>query len=466
MSKIEIKFDNNIKQDEIIVQLTNSSPTEAGNNYKNNQQEIQQTSIYGIQAPLIKINNVVVDFIDVIEFSLKSQDVLPTVNITIKDRYNLISSLDTPGSDNILRVQILPRFDNSYKKINLTFYISQIRINKDYITLSGVYKLPKLTSSNIKAFGEIGTYNLFESIAKETELGFASNIDLIETDKRYIYCDNKSYLELMNREIKFSEIGDMGILEYWIDYWNTLTLVDIYERYNTIEKDENMLIWVSGAVEEIGEGLKQTPIQTTALLSNSPTLSNSELYIMNYNIINRTGEQYYKGTDKLYSIYSEDNKEYMDYLIQDGDVKKDIFTKYEYLGEYYGKFNYLLSERKRQDFLQKINTESLEIELKTPLLALMRGNKVNIAIYKNDPMMEYSMDSLKETNNINSNFQTYIPMDDDNNTKDADGKFILDKNISGQYMISGCNIRFYNNQWHYLITLNRPASNKTQIINE
>ena len=48
MSKIEIKFDNNIKQDEIIVQLTNSSPTEAGNNYKNNQQEIQQTSIYGI----------------------------------------------------------------------------------------------------------------------------------------------------------------------------------------------------------------------------------------------------------------------------------------------------------------------------------------------------------------------------------------------------------------------------------
>lgn len=465
MGKITVKFDNNIKQDDIVIQLTNSSIDEAGENYKNNQQEIQQTSIYGIQAPLIKINNVVVDFVDVIEFSLKSVDVLPTVTMTVKDRYNLIASFDTPGNDNILRIQILPPFDNAYKKINLTFYISQIKINNGYINLTGVYKLPKLTSSNIKSFGQVNTYNLFSNIATDTGLGLASNIDENDSDKRYVYCDNKSYLEIMNREIKYSGV-DMQIMEYWVDFWNTLTLADIYERYNTIDNDEDISIWVSGEINEIGEGQKVSPIMAPAILTNNPGVSNSELFITNYNIINKSGNHFYRGTDKLYSIYSENNKEYMDHLIQDGDVKNDIFTKYEYLGEYYNEFNYLLAERKRYDFLQKINTESIEVELRTPLLALMRGNKINLLIYKNDSMVENQQEGLMETNTINKNIQTHEPLEDpEAEEKSNDGQYVLDKSLSGQYLITGCNIKFFNNQWHYLVTLNRPAANKPQILN-
>lgn len=467
MSRVLVKFDNKLKYEDIIVQLHNSSVEESGENYKNNQQEIQQTLIYGIQAPLIKINNVIIDFVDVIEFSLKSIDTLPSVSMTVKDRYNLTASFDIPGNDNAVHIQILPPFDNAYKKINLTFYISQIKINtQGYINLVGIYKLQKLTSSNIKSFGETNTYNLFSNIATETGLGFATNVDMNDSDKRYIYCDNKSYLDIMNREIKYSG-ADMQIMDYWVDYWNNLTLVDIYERYNTIEKDENMMVWISGEIKEIGEGQKITPIQSAGVLTNNPILSSSDLFVTNYNIINKAGNQFYRGTDKVYSIYGENNKEYLDYLIQDGDVKKDIFIKCEYLGEYYGDVNYLLMERKRYDFLQKINTESIEVELRMPLLAIKRGNKINLLIYKNDTMIENQKEGLIETNTINKNIQTHIPIEDSNiEEKSNDGQYVLDKNLSGQYLITGCNMKYYNNQWHYLVTLNRPSSNKSQILNE
>ena len=93
MSRIQTKFDNVLKQSDIIINLTNSSKEEVGEeNYKDNKQEIQQTSVYGIQAPLIMVNNIVVDFSDVVSFDLKCTEVLPSINIEIKDRKNLISS--------------------------------------------------------------------------------------------------------------------------------------------------------------------------------------------------------------------------------------------------------------------------------------------------------------------------------------------------------------------------------------
>ena len=216
MSIIQVKFAHKLKQSDIIIPLTNSSKSEMGDAYTKNQTEIQQTLVYGIMSPLIMVNNIVVDVVDVVDFELKSVDVTPTVNLTIKDRYKLLTTLDTPGIDNELRIQILPKFEDKYKKINLTFYITNFKQNGEYLSIRGEYKIPKFLSSNIKSFGEINTYSLYESIATETQLGFASNIEFNDGDKRWVYCDNKSYKELLDKEIQRSGV-DTQILDYWID---------------------------------------------------------------------------------------------------------------------------------------------------------------------------------------------------------------------------------------------------------
>lgn len=466
MAQIQVKFDNTLKQSDIIIPLTNSSPDEAGENYHKNQTDIQQTSVYGIQSPLIMVNNVVIDFTDVLSFSLVCKYKHPSVEMVIKDRYNLISSLDTPSIDNELRVQILPQFDGKYKKINLTFYITNIRIVNNIITLKGEYKLTDLTSTQIKSFGEISTYKLFETISSETGLGFASNMEDNEDDKRYVYCDYKSYSDILNREIAYSG-HDLQICDWWIDWWNNIVLVDIYERYNTIDPEDKMKLWVSHTNHEVGEGIAVEPEEVAAILNNHPLSNANELYVKSYHITNKPGFQMHNGTDHIYSAYKFNKGEYEDTLVQDGDSKSDIFNSYEYLGETYGEYDYLLSRKKRESFIQKINSnENIEVVLRTPLLGIMRGNKVNFVWYINDSFVSTQRENFTN-NDLISDKDTNVPLDDSSvESKSNDGEYIIDKSISGQYLITATEIRFMNMKWEYIVSLSRPTSQKPVIINK
>ena len=234
-----------------------------------------------------------------------------------------------------------------------------------------------------------------------------------------------------------------------------------------IDSDSDLQIWISGYQDEISEGVEMEPQQVVATLTNHPSALKSELHISNYNIINKPGSQMYKGTDHVYSTYEHIKTEYMDYLVQDGDTQKDIFCKYEYLGEVYGEYNYLLAGRKRDAFLQKINSnEAVEITIDSPLLGLMRGNKVNLAWYNNDADVMTVQNIMNENGLITSEPTTNINMDDPGNTPEysQDGKFVLDKSISGQYLITGCKMKFHNHKWDYKVILRRPTIMKPKIL--
>lgn len=465
MGAITLEFDNTLQQSDIIMPLLSSSKKEAGDNYVNDLTDKAQTSVFGIKVPIIMINSTVIDFDAVKYFSLKSEGVVPELVITVEDKYELINNIDKPGSDNEVRIQILPQFDDTYKKINLTFYISNIKVTGSMIRLVCIYKLPSLTSSRFESFGKINTYSLFKNIATETKLGFASNIKVSE-DSRYIYCDNKSFLELLNDEIHYSKLEE-GILDYWIDLWNNINLADIKERYDVVESEEDMPLWISGQVNDVTTDIEQIPIKTSAVIDNHPGHNMSEIFVKNYSIVNNSGLQYSKGTDRVYAIYEEEKDEYLDYLIQDGDTKKDIFTKYEYLGESYGEYNYLLSKCMRQTFLQKINSEQIKVTLQAPLIGLMRGHKVNFIRYINDDKIENKMKTLENANVIDRKVESNISLDKyEINGDEMDGNYRLDRTSSGQYLISGINIIYTNNAWDYILTLIRPKINIPKILKE
>lgn len=463
MSLIQVKFDHSLVQSDIVIPLTHTTVSEGGEAYTDNQQEIQQTAIYGIQSPLIMVNNIVVDFSDVISFDLKCDHITPTISIIVRDRYKLTTMVDTPSIDNELRVQILPKFEDKYKKINLTFYITNMRIRENFISIDGIYKLSNFTSSNIKSFGEINTYKLFETIASETGLGFASNMEDNDGDKRWVYCANKSYKETLLGEIQRSGT-DLQICDFWIDWWNNLVLADIYERYNATDKDEDMQIWISGQNKDITQGVEIEPQKSVASLTNNIAFKTSELFVSEYEIVNKPGGQMALGTDHLYSTYECPKTEYLDYLVQDGDAKKDIFTSYEYLGEVYGEYNYLLAGRKREAFLQKMKSnEQVDIVLTTPLLGIMRGNRVNLLWYINNDFVTRMHDNLKDGGAINDG-STNIPLENANSDDSVGGQFELDKSISGQYLVVSCNMTYSEGAWRYKIRLARPTSAKPKIV--
>lgn len=466
MAQIKLEFDNKLEKSEIIVPLISSSKKEAGENYLNSDKtDKAQTSVFGIQVPLIKINSTVIDFDAIHYFDLKSEGKLPELSMIVEDRYELINNIDKPSHKNEVRVQIIPQIENTYKKIDLTFYISSIKVNGSLIKITCSYKSPDLISSRFESFGQIDTYNIFKNAANSSKLGFATNITE-SNDKRYIYCDNKSWIDLLDSEIQFSNT-DNCILDWWVDFWDNINLADIKERYTSIDSDDDMLIWVRGQVNEIEIDIEPPVIKTPAVIHNHPGNNMSELFVKDYNIENNTGIAYSHGTDKVFGVYEDSNDEYLDYLIQDGDVKEDIFTKYEYLGENYGDYNYLLAKHLRSGYLQKISTEKVKVTLQAPNLGLMRGHKVNFIRYVNSDAIEGKLKALEDNGVIDRNVESNIPLNDYEITEDGgNGMFRIDKTCSAQYLIYGVDIQYNNNAWNYILTLVKPASDKVNIMKE
>lgn len=466
MSAINIIFDNQLEQSPIEVPLEGPTQEEVGDELQVlDQSTAVQTMIHGVCTPIFKICSRTFRFDEVELLTLDNTSILPSLTVTVIDRGKYLANLDSPSTDNELRLQILPPFDNAYKKIDLTFKIEDIHIMGDKVKVVGKYKNTELDCDRLESYGEISTYDLFNKIAIDTKLGFASNIKNSE-DKRYIYSCNNTYLDLMREEISNSGTATT-VLDYWIDLWNNINLVDIYERYNAIDSNEDLKVWiVNGVPEKIDKSDIIEPSYVEAIINNSFAMRNSQLYTDKYDLI--TSSNINKGTDKVYTIYKDGDV--IDTLVQDGNTHKDIYTKFFYLGENIGDYEYLLANNLRSSFLQFMNSVKLDVHLKFPLLGLMRGHKVRFSWFELDEVAKNNLLEIKKNLNIDitsNDPEIDAESEDDKDALENPDKMIINKQISGQYLITGTILKYSRGEgWDYKLTLVRPRQQQNSYLRD
>lgn len=442
MSIITTKFDHQLQLSEIEVPLMGPREDESE---IDNKTSTSQTLIHGVWTPIVVVNDIVFQFDKVLKMNLYDDDKIPHIEVVIFDENKLLSGINNPGNDNELRLQILPPFEDAYKKINLAFYITNIIIREHKVYLSAIYKLPELYISRLNSFGQLNTYDLFEKIASECKLGFASNCETNDLDKRYIYCDNISYEDLMNREIKTSGSQTL-VYDYWIDLWNSINLVNIYERVNAKDEEENMEVWslnTDGIIIDTTTPI--IPEKMSAVITNHPAVKN-ELSAHSYKINNEPGLNCMKGTDRVFSIYK--NGDVIDSIIEDGNIKNDIFTKYYYLGENIGEFEYLTAASFRDSFMDTIKKNSIEVNLSRPQFGLTRGSHVRFYWYENKEIQKYEIERLGGDMDDNE-----IDQEEEMNNEN---KLILNKVVSGEYMVYKSVIKYNIQGWNVTLTLVKP----------
>lgn len=445
MAQITVKYDPTFPIEEIEEPMYATSRDECE---EDRPAEVQQTKITGIVTPLVKVNNILLLWDKITKFELSSIKFLPELSFTFIDDLEFTKSLDQPGNDNLVLVQILPPFDNAYKKINLRFFIDSVRIVGNKVSITAKYNIPELYQDKLRAFGKLSTYDYLDQIAKDSGLGFASNVDGTN-DERYIYLRNTNYLRSVEHEIQISG-NESSIFDTWIDLRNYLILCDILERYNAI--DSEIKVWTACTTipETENTGAEIDIKQEDAILSNAIGVRNSQLYITDYTVNGNSGKNIKSGTDRIVQSYYMNKCEPSTILIQDGDVKTNTFLKTIYRGEVFGDYDYFASEMCRSAFLQKINTNTIQVALKTPLLGLERGGRVNLMWYEANEIASV----IKNENPIDSN----VP-DSDNPQDDDPTTMTLNKQVSGQYLIIGTTIKFngLEDGWQYILTLSRPA---------
>lgn len=453
MSQISVKYDPTIQLPVIQDMMYATNEEESPKDYP---AEYQQTKVTGVMTPLIKVNKIIVMWNQIQSFELASEGVLPTLRFSFNDSFGFVKSLDQPGSDNIVQVQIIPPFDDAYKKINLLFFMTSCDISGTYVSVSAVYKVPELYQDKIQSFGKVSTYDLIDKIAKDCSLGLASNIDGID-DERYVYCNNRNYISVINEQLATS--GTERIIpDIWIDLHNYFIICDMVERYNAIDND--LKVWTTGNMDNTAQADDEIkPVQSDAILSNSQAMATTQLLIKSYNVRTAAASNINDGTDKVIEVYRHDLRESSSTLIQDGDVHKDSIIKTVYMGEQFGDFNYFLQRVCHRAYMQKINSNRIEVSLQHPVLGLERGQRVNIRWYDTDSIIG----STKKTNDISTN----TPSTDDE-IDDERSEMSINNQVSGQYLITSTRLIFngVNKGWQYRLMLARPQDQVKTYLND
>ena len=439
---IEVKHDHKLQFPTIEVPKYNESDDEGVNIAK-------QTNIEGVFVPLLRFNNITITF-EMVNSMRLTCNPIPRIEVKITDYLGFIKVLDTPGLDNVLYLQILPPFDDAYKKIQLAFYVYHTEINDNEITFYGTYYVPKFFDSVMKPYGIISTYDLFDKISNDYSLGFCSNVDNT-SDERYIYNPNKIVTDFMSSEIEFAGEKE-HVFTWWIDFWNNINFVDLFAEYNKICSDEDMQIWLFNTFKETDRE-ENEPFKQIAAFSNNPAFISSPMYIDDYRPISQSSLV----TDCNFEVYSMDKLNTSSTFIQDGDVHNDIFTKYQYGGELFGDFDYLSQRACRNMFLNKINSQCIEVTIHSPMLGLIKGDHVNLWWYD---IANKTAENL-DTSSITSN--TAIPDDTDNKLGD-EVSAIINKTISGQYYIVDVEFNYLGDMvWNNKYILSRSAEDIQRI---
>lgn len=466
---ITVKRDPTIQHESIVTGLMETNSEQMGM-AQYNTTGIKQTDVYGVASPILSLNGVVVDMVDLLYFNMDCREIIPKIEFEFRDRNNIFAQYNKPSTSNELQLQILPPIDNAYKKINMSFYITDVEIDNGIVSGEAEYKVPGLINDKSGAFGEISTYQLCDSISTNTGIGFATNVE-DTNDKRYIYCDFKNLADLLKEEIEQAGSDESHVYDCWIDPWECLVLCDVYERYNTVDPAEELVIWTADTNNIGGIDDKPQPVKKEAILTNHTIAARTELFVKEYKTITNT--QYVKqGTEKAVLVYNMGTREYVGQYVADGDIDKDAYTSLEYGGEMYGEYDYVFAKQCRDMFMKKMKSEMIEVTLTSPVLGLSRGDQCKFVWVDNDPQNKNWQDVLAQAGvvagdagDIQTDDMTWLrgwASSVKSSSLDSDSNVNLQ--VSGQYLIVGIFMEYANNGWEYKLQLARPATRQPQIM--
>lgn len=465
MAVITSKIEPKIVLPEHEVTMLSTNEEQVGHPLEYNR-EYMQTRVHGIMAPLIFLNGLVVDYDNLISFALDWTKMVPTIKFEFVDPNNSFARYAKPGLSNEIQVQILPAHDNTYRKINLLFYVTSIHIVGDTIQGEASYKVMDFVQTKYESLGQKSTYELCEYIAQQTGMGLASNMEGTE-DKRYIQAREESYEDLLMNEVEESLANQDVVQEAWVDLWNNLVLANMYDRFESLDGEEDMQVWIrSGFMPDAtASGESEVPTKSLALFTNAPTMAGSELAAEDYIQHTSGSGGYASGTSKASCTYMEATHSWSYSYSSDGDVNKDEFLNSEYTGEVYGDYNQIRSRENRDTFLKKMNSERLSIFTSQPLLGINRGDQVRVLWYDSNDNLDINDEYLRKRGLQISKEDPGLgwigAMD---NIADPDLHLRVNYQVSGQYTVIGVYITWTAQKWDVEYILTKPARQKIDLI--
>lgn len=415
---------------------------------ENSPVDSQQTShkIDAIYFPLIKINQKIINNNDIISMKLSSDDILPTLRLTIVDSNDTITNLNSSGVDTEILVVITSPVEGVYKTIKLPFYIdnvfNELNNNVRYLTYMCTMKIPKLKQKYTTSMGfpnknQWGgcsvcksssqkipnSWEMLHFIATECKLGFASTDECKNiSDRNWRLFNSYETLEqALKKEKEFAGTSEEeAIFDWWVDFYGYITMVNVpwVLKYDLTTKNLgiNAIVGPQTTTDnQKGPEPKVAMVNRTLTTSKDTTTFavNHNLMIRNYEIV--TDNMLYElGTCSTFNIFKpkgaggSNGCQKFDVQIQEQSVSGFFTERYATNKVFMQSIDMSGTDRQKKKsifgrYFQNKRAKMLVVELEQYNLGLQRGTLVNIILTETNPQNKSAMvTNAKNLSSVNT----------------------------------------------------------------
>ena len=266
---------------------------------KKDEAEYKQSTMVATLKPFILINGYQFAPTDVVRFELNLSGDLPECEIELSDEAGKFAVGSYPRDGDFFTILINSKNQETFKSIHMDFDIISCESPKDgnvgtaTFEMFGVCKIPRIKSEDCRNFESADSLTHLEEVARDLELGLATNIDTADDVQSRIMAF-EPYLSFIKKIIKESYVGEESFQKFWIDPYYYMNYVDVNALFNSpnppIEEFAESLASAAESMVTTTESEKNAKtgndIEVPLLLTNHIAFMGNSSFIEKSNILN------------------------------------------------------------------------------------------------------------------------------------------------------------------------------------
>jgi hypothetical protein len=255
----------------------------------------------GKKSPLIKIGNARIASTDIISTSIYYDELIPKIHVSIFDSIGTFTSVTFPKKNPLLTVYIA----KSHLKLNelcQTFLITDIQSMPMGPSITrydfyGELYIPKLNGNFIKSYPKMTSQEALQQIARELEIGYASNEETFD-DKMTWINPNLNYKAFIKLIADHAFKNKDTFFECFIDRYYKLCLVNVENQFKPFDSDKDIPMgYAATSTEYLDLSLAKDAAdslsideQVPIILTNGSNLGpGSDFMIVEYSMVSENG---------------------------------------------------------------------------------------------------------------------------------------------------------------------------------
>ena len=286
----------------------------------------KQTKQTGNLEPFISVNKYVFGRDNIQSVDLDLSGIVPKCNISVVDNKQAFDVDHYPRDGDTFVLLINSKNQETFKSIHMDFDITEITNEREVdgepatINMSGIAKIPKLFAENCQTLDAAGSLDHLELVARELEIGLATNIDATDDSQSRIQA-YETYLEFIKSIAKDAYIDEESFTKFYIDQYYYLNYVEVNKIFNSSNPDINDLqVALASSAQSMGEegngdGEDPDDIEMPLMLTNNREVQGMNNYADKVELINNSSKISLKAGNKR-SVMIYDNNSDSDRLQQ------------------------------------------------------------------------------------------------------------------------------------------------------